>query len=82
MKNIWSEYKDLKQAFPIGCEVILDLPADDYPDMAWLNGHEGLITGYDVANLLAMVTIMDGIEIKAARHLLKKTASLTEGWDC
>ncbi len=82
MKNVWYEYKLMKDAFPVGCEVVLRLqPLEDYFELIWAADSQGTVTGYNIAMSLITVAFDNGVVMHCGAKLLEKVASLTDGFE-
>lgn len=82
MKNVWYEYKNMKEAFPVGCEVVLRLqPIEDYFEMIWAADSQGIVTGYNIAMSLITVAFENGVVMQCGAMLLEKVTSLIDGFE-
>ena len=76
-KNVWYEYKKMKDAFPMGTEVILRLePIEDYFELIWAANATGRVTGYNIHKSLVIVEFDNGAVMHVGMKLLEKTANL------
>jgi hypothetical protein len=77
MKNVWFEFKRMKENFPIGVEVMLTLePIEDYFEMIWAANSIGKVTGYNIEKSLVIVLFENGSVMHVGMKLLEKTANL------
>ena len=82
LKNIWHEYKKMKDAFPVGCEVILRLePIEEYFELIWAADSQGTVSGYNIHKTLVVVAFDNGTTMHCGAARLEKAANLTDGFD-